>query len=262
MVDSLILYYFIIYVGLIAVWMVGYFIIRYILTKNNPYKKRRISTTKIYRTLLIHKHQCEELYNRFNDLLKMRKCQWKEECNIIKRELYEIHKELEKSNLEQFFQIRKLSIFESVHIVLIGQFIKIFMLTTIILLLSGCSCIISLISISIVSQLHIQELSSVVYEFCNIRMEEFGTSPYGMCLWFIYAVIFLVLTVILIRKVVKLISTQYDIIFMACQLSGTVLLADRLNEYSIAEEFYQMEKNIQIKSSYNQIGKILHRIFD
>lgn len=301
MTHDFIHYYFVIYGVLLAFWIFGYLIGCFIALVRDCHskKKRHISIIKVYRTLLKAQIRCKELRE---DVKKRRSCissesnlntnininikratlrrtpspmvlvnqcqqeiqaaQWVNTYNTFDKELEEIEKILNTDKVKQYSQPNRFSAFLSTGMLLIGQFIKIFILTTIVLLLSGCACIISLISISIISHLHIQQLSSAIYEFCNIRMEELGTSPFSMCLWIIFAIIFLILTVVLIKKAIQLISTQYDIIFLACQLSGTILITNQLNEHSIADEFYQMEKNIQIKNSSSQIGKMLHRLFD
>lgn len=150
---------------------------------------------------------------------------------------------------KQDMQIKRNALFLSSSLSILLFFIKIVIVTTIILFIDICFGAISFLIGTQLSQWYPladnHELSVLSVVFLSIIL-----------------VIFITFTIILIIKTIRLFSTQIDIIFMSIHFSCTIFHKDRLNIEFFTDDFNLMLKKIHAKHSSGCFFNIFNRILD
>lgn len=257
-------------------------------------QKGQTSYLQIYNALLATRSQCEKLQNTlqqkkpkfglspyyfatlqknnltkapyFPPIIAITKCL--ETFASAEHELTTILERLNLSKQKTNNQYRKAPLFLYSGISIIGLLLTAQVLTALLCLFLFGTISASLIAGAISSNAYIYKLSSVLFQYCNINIENLfsaltcGTyTNLGTIIWIIVAILFFILSISLITRIIRLIISQCEILFMGCRISISILLTN-LTKDQIFEELEQMSQNIQLKNSSSQIGKILHRLFD
>lgn len=299
MIPEFFLFYALVCLVILVVSCLGLFIGYYCaaLKDRHSIQKQQTSYLQIYKTLLTARSQCEKLH----DTLQRNKPEFwqtpyyfavlqKNKCNITKapyfppiiainncletfasarQELKTIMKILELSKPEPESQYRKAPLFLYAGISMIGLLLTAQVLTALLCLFLFGAISVSLIAGSMSSNAYIYKLSCVIFQYCGINAEslfnsltcETHTPHLETIVWIIVAILFIILSISLTTRIIRLIVSQCEILFMGCRISISILLTD-LTKDQISEELEQMSQNIQLKNTSSQIGKILHRIFD
>lgn len=259
-------------------------------------QKKQTSYLQIYNALLTTRSQCEKLQNTLQQnkpkfwqspyyftvlqknecnitkspylppIIAINKCL--EAFSIVEQGLKTIQGRLKLSQPEPNNQYRKAPLFLYLGISIIGLLLTVQVLTALLCLFLFGTISVSLIAGSISSNAYIYKLSSVLFQYCNINIGYLFSSltcetytDLETIIWIIVATLFIVLSISLIKRIIRLIISQCEILFMGCRISISILLTN-LTKAQITEELEQMSQNIQLKNSSSHIGKILHRIFD
>ncbi len=220
-------------------------------------QEQPISYSQMNNTISAAYAQCERLRT---DLLNKTKL-------AIYQELSAIQERLTLPTPEPTNQDRKASLFLYSGVSIIGLLLTTQVLTALLCLFLFGTIGVSLIAGSMTSNADNQP-SSAIFRYCNINMDYLHSSlTNGDCtlldtsVWIIIAIVFIILSISLITRIIRLVVCQCEILFMGCRLSFSTLLTD-LTKAQITEELEQMSQNIQSRNLSSYIGKIMHRIFD
>lgn len=216
----------------------------------------QISYSRMNNTISSVRAQCEKLQD---DLLNKTKL-------TIYHELRAIQENLILPKPDPTNRCRKAPLFLYSGVSMIGLLLTTQVLTALLCLFLFGTIGVSLIAGSMISDVD-NQLYSVIFKYSNINMDLYSSLTNGDCtlletgVWIIVAIIFIILSISLITRIIRLIVCQCEIIFMGCRISVSILLTD-LTKAQITEEFEQLSQDIQSRNLSSYIGKIMHRIFD